>query len=354
MMRSLPDDDVLYRALVERDSRFDGIFVAAVKTTGIFCRPTCHARKPRPENVEFFATAREAILHGYRPCRLCNPLGTPGEAPAWLQALTDEVQAHPERRITDRDLAARGIDPARVRRWFQKHHGMTFHAYHRAMRLTQAFGRIRHGDDVASAAFATGYGSLSGFSELFAKETGLTPKQSRSERLVTVTRVLTPLGPMIAGAIDEGICLLEFVDRRMLETQLSRIRKCLRAEILPGTSPYFSVLDLQLAEYFAGTRETFDLPLVLAGTPFQERVWQELRTIPYGVTRSYQEQAEHIGARSAVRAVARANGDNRIAIIVPCHRVIGKNGKLIGYGGGLWRKRYLLDLERHHSDRESG
>jgi len=343
--RAKPTDNAMYRALVDRDSRFDGLFVVGVKTTGIFCRPTCHARKPKRENVEFFATTGEALQYGYRPCKLCCPMGLPGEAPAWLQPLLDSVRSEPERRITDADLRRRGFDPARVRRWFQKHHAMTFHAYCRMLRLNRAFGRIRQGDNVAAAAFGTGYESLSGFSESFKKATGFSPNGSRERTLITVTRIPTPLGPMLAGATEQGICLLEFADRRMVESQLDRLRKLLGAAILPGANPHLDTLSSQLTEYFAGTRTTFDVPLVAPGTDFQQRVWEELRTIPYGKTRSYQEQAEAIGRPSAVRAVARANGDNRISILIPCHRVIGKNGTLTGYGGGLWRKRYLLDLE---------
>ena len=344
--QGLPSAEVLYQAFLERDSRFEGLFVVAVRTTGVFCRPTCSARKPKRENVEFLRTPREALLHGYRPCKLCDPMGVPGDASPALRALLDEVREAPERRIGDQALRERGLDPDSVRRWFQKHHGMTFHAYCRALRLTRAFGRIRAGEEVGPAAFSTGYGSLSGFTESFTRETGFSPGKSRDRRLVTVARLLTPLGPMVAGATEEGICLLEFADRRMLETQVGRLRRFLSAEVLPGTSPHLEALDRELGEYFAGSRRTFDLPLVLTGTSFQERVWNELLTIPYGTTRSYQEQAERLGVPAAVRAVARANGDNRISILVPCHRVIGKDGKLTGYGGGLWRKQHLLDLER--------
>ncbi len=150
---------------------------------------------------------------------------------------------------------------------------------------------------------------------------------------------------MLAGGTDEGICLFEFADRRMLETQIERVGRLLGAQCVPGPCRHFDALSRQIGEYFAGKRREFDLPLVTTGTPFQEKVWAGLRTIPYGATRSYGEQAAAIGMPSAVRAVARANGDNRIAIIIPCHRVIGANGKLTGYGGGLWRKKFLLDLE---------
>lgn len=345
----LPDADVLYRAVLERDSQFDGLFVVGVRTTGIFCRPTCRARKPKPTNVEFFASARDALLHGYRPCRLCRPMEIAGETPSWLRPLIDEVHAHPERRLSDRDLREQGLEPHRVRRWFQKHHGMTFHAYCRALRLGHAFGRIREGEDVGPAAFGSGYDSLSGFTEEFTKTMGFTPRQSSDRQIVRVTRIPTPLGPMIAGATEDGLCLLEFVDRRMLESQLARLRRLLDAEILPGRTEQHAVVSEQLSEYFAGRRRTFDLPLLTPGTPFQQRVWEELRSIPYGETRSYQQQAAAIGRPSAVRAVARANGDNRIAILIPCHRVIGKNGRLTGYGGSLWRKEYLLHLERERA-----
>lgn len=163
--------------------------------------------------------------------------------------------------------------------------------------------------------------------------------------MITITRIPTPLGPMLAGATEKGICLFEFADRRMLETQLSRIRKIFKAELISGSNRHFDVLNEQMEEYFAGKRKKFTFPLVIDGTPFQEKVWKALLKISYGETRSYLDQAKMIGNPKAVRAVANANGDNRIAIIIPCHRVIGSNGKLVGYGGGLWRKKYLLNLE---------
>jgi AraC family transcriptional regulator of adaptative response/methylated-DNA-[protein]-cysteine methyltransferase len=345
MLQSLPDSKILYTALLKKDESFEGIFIVGVKTTGIFCRPTCTARKPKQENVEFFNSAREALLQGYRPCKVCNPLGIKGEVPLWLQPLLDEVNANPGLRITDYDLRYRGLEPHRVRRWFKQQHGMTFQTYLRALRIGNAFGRIQYGDKIISAAFDSGYESISGFNESFRKTLGVSPGKSQNHNLITVTRILTPLGPMLAGGNNDGICLLEFVDRRMLETQIKRLRNLFKAEFVPGNNKYFKDLNKQIQEYFLGKRNKFDLPLLLKGTTFQEAVWKELLTIPYGVTRSYQEQAEHVGNIQAVRAVAKANGDNRIAIIIPCHRVVGKNGKLTGYGGGLWRKQFLLDHE---------
>ena len=276
-------------------------------------------------------------------------MGPQGQTPDWLCPLIEDVHKTPGIRMTDQDLRDRALCPNRVRRWFQKHHGMTFQAYLRTLRIGDAFGRIRYGDSVSGAAFDTGYESLSGFTHTFKKATGVAPSHSRKKRLVTVTRLTTPLGPMMAGVVDETVCLLEFVDRRMLETQIARLKKRLHAEALPGQSPVFEELNRQLQEYFSGSRTTFTLPLDLPGTEFQQQVWAELLTIPYGATRSYKAQAAAIGRPTATRAVARANGDNRIAIIVPCHRVIGEDGSLTGYGGGLSRKEYLLNLERAHA-----
>jgi len=350
---SLPDPEVMYRALVKKDSNFEGIFIVGVRTTGVFCRPTCTARKPKKENTEYFASPREALLEGYRPCRICRPMEPEGESPGWLAPLLEEIEKNPDTRFTDSDLRDRGLDPNRVRRWFKKHHGMTFQSFLRTMRIGNAFGRIKNGDKVIEAAYGSGYESLSGFTESFKKVTGFAPVKSTQHELVKVTRIPTPLGPMLAGATGEGICLLEFVDRRMLETQLRRIRKAFKAELVPGASGHFDDLKSQLMEYFEGGRKDFTVPLVLTGTPFQKKVWSILRTIPYGSTRSYKEQAKLIGNPNAVRAVARANGDNKIAIIIPCHRVIGASGDLVGYGGGLWRKRYLLNLEQSpHDEKE--
>ncbi len=342
---NLPDIKTMYKALVAKDSTFEGIFIVGVKTTGIFCRPTCTARKPKQINTEYFANVKEALHCGYRPCKVCRPMVHSGEPPTWLSGILKEIDQDPSLRLRDYEIRERGVDPARIRRWFKKNHGMTFQAYLRSRRLNEAFGRIRHTKRVTDSAFDSGYESLSGFNEAFKKATGFVPSRSGDKTLITVTRILSPLGPLFAAATSEGICLLEFADRRMLETQFKRLGKSLAAEFMPGKNEHFATLDTQLAEYFAGKRQRFDLPLVVPGTDFQRQTWQALQDIPYGQTRSYSEQAQALGNPKAVRAVARANGDNRLAIIIPCHRVIAADGTLAGYGGGLWRKRFLLDLE---------
>ncbi len=161
---------------------------------------------------------------------------------------------------------------------------------------------------------------------------------------VLTTRLQTPLGEMVAGATDAGVCLLEFAGRKTLDAQLARL-EALAGPLAPGPHPHAQALEEELGAYFAGEREKFSVPVALSGTDFQERVWRALREIPYGTTVSYGEIARRVGSRRGVRAVGRANGDNRIAILVPCHRVIRTGGDLGGYGGGLARKRRLLDLE---------
>lgn len=187
--------------------------------------------------------------------------------------------------------------------------------------------------------------SLSGFREAFARLFDEPPGRSRTSDSILLTRVLTPLGPMVTAAVDEGICLLEFADRRMLETQIKRIRQRLGGKLVPGGNEHTARLEEELERYFAGELREFSVPLVSSGTEFQEACWSYLRSIPYGDTRSYADEARALHRPGATRAVGRANGDNRSSILIPCHRVLGSNGRLTGYGGGLWRKRFLLDHE---------
>lgn len=341
----LPDRSTMVRAYMDGDASYDGVFYTAVRTTGIFCRPVCPARKPSPENVTFFASSREAVLAGFRPCKRCRPLEAAGTPPAWLRGLLQAIEADPSRRWRDRDLRNLGLTPDRVRRWFQSQHGMTFHAYSRARRLGAAIGQIHTGDKVIEAAFDSGYDSLSGFGDALRRLTGTSATQTDASRIITVNRVPTPLGPMLAGAVGDTLCLLEFVDRRMLETQLRRLSRQVGGTFVPGTNAVLDTVTEELAAYFEGRLSRFTVPLLVKGTPFQEAVWNALLAIPFGETRSYGELAAAIGKPDAVRAVGKANGDNRIAVLIPCHRVIGADGKLTGYGGGLWRKQRLLELE---------
>jgi AraC family transcriptional regulator of adaptative response/methylated-DNA-[protein]-cysteine methyltransferase len=343
---TLPKHADMVEAFLGRDRKYDGVFYTAVKTTGIFCRPTCPARKPRPDRVEFFASPRQALIAGYRPCKRCKPLQSDGHPPDWLDPLLQDIEKDPSRRWTDQALRSRGLQPERVRRWFQKHHGMTFHAYSRARRLGSALGQISHGEPIVGVAYDAGYESLSGFNDAVGKLVGETAGTASKSVRITMTRIPTPLGPMVAGATGEALVLLEFADRRMLPTQIDRVCRRLDGVVIPGSNTIIKQLVGELKLYFKGELTRFETPLLEKGTEFQEMVWSRLREIPYGQSVAYQDVAISIGRPTAVRAVARANGDNRIAIIIPCHRVVGKNGQLTGYGGGLWRKKRLLELEK--------
>jgi AraC family transcriptional regulator of adaptative response/methylated-DNA-[protein]-cysteine methyltransferase len=273
-------------------------------------------------------------------------------APPWAQQLLARIEAQPARRIAERDLRAMGLDPDRVRRYFAARYGLTFQAYCRARRLAGAFEQIREGKAVDDAVFDTGYESHSGFREAFKKVFGEPPARAAGKSKVAAADCIrlawidTPIGPMIAGANDRGLCLLEFTDRRMLEQQFETLRRRFAAPLVPGSHRYLTQVTRELAEYFDGVRTAFTVPVDAPGTAFETRVWRALGDIPYGETRSYEDIAREVGSPKGVRAVGRANGLNRIAIVIPCHRVVNKSGALGGYGGGLWRKRRLLFLER--------
>ncbi len=338
----------MYKALVDKDVSYEGTFIAAVKTTGIFCRPTCTARKPKKENVEFYSTTKEAILKGYRPCKVCNPLEKLGETPNYIKNILKELNDNPSLKFKDWDLTQQGVEPSKIRRWFLKNHGITFQAYQRMYRINSAFKKIQNGEPVTSVAFDTGYESLSGFTDSFKSIFGVSPSNSKDKQIINITRLETPLGTMFACAAEQGICLLEFTDRKMLETELKSLAKQLNANIIQGANKHFDLLRRQLDEYFEGKRKEFTIQVFTPGTEFQQSVWKVLQTIPYGSTYSYKQQAIALKKPDAFRAVANANGMNRISIIIPCHRVIGEDGNLIGYGGGLWRKKWLLDLEKQN------
>ena len=338
--------DAYYQALLERDQGYVGIFYVGVRTTSVFCIATCRARKPKRENVEFFSSFKDALDHGYRPCKICKPTENAFEAPEQVAAAIKLVEENPEAKISDQHLQEQNISPVLVRRWFNQHYGMTFQAYQRMFRVNRAYQELKKGKKATAAAFDSGYDSLSGFGYTFKNLLGNSPRQSLDQALIVLSRLTTPLGPMFMGATDQGICLLEFVDREILEDEFRDLQHRLQAKIILGENQHTRQAKRELEEYFQGTRQSFEVPLHMPGTDFRQSVWQALGTIPYGTTLSYQALSEQIGKPKAIRAVGAANGANRIAIMVPCHRVIGKNGKLTGYGGGMERKRWLLDLEQ--------
>jgi AraC family transcriptional regulator of adaptative response/methylated-DNA-[protein]-cysteine methyltransferase len=328
-----------------RDADFDGLFVFAVKTTGIFCRPSCPSQ-PRRENVVFFEGVGEAVAAGYRPCKRCQPELANGKPPAWIAPLLARATAEQEQRISAADLRKLGVAPERARRWFQRNYGMTFAAWQRGLRLSRAFTEIRRGQPLDDVILGNGFESHSGFRAAFAKTFGAAPGSARTENCLHAALLDTPLGPMLAVVNDRAVVQLEFADRRGLEASYVQMKKRFGVAVVPGENDVTKKLRSELAEYFDGARKSFSVAMELRGTDFQEKIWRELMRIPHGRTRSYAEVAKAVGQPGAVRAVARANATNRLYLLVPCHRVIGHDGKLSGYGGGLARKQRLLELER--------
>ena len=350
-MELLPPTETMYRALLDRDSSFEGIFFVGVRTTGIFCRPTCTAKKPAPQNVDFFATPNEAIERGYRPCLRCHPMDLNGHPPKLIERLRTEVERAPGGRLTDKELAALAIDPSTARRQFKRHYGMTFQAYHRARRMGLALREVHKGARVDEARNGSGFESESGFREAFTRIFGEPPTIAKTRDGLFAQRIETLLGAMIAVADDEGLRLLEFIDRRATERELSTLRKRLRTNVVPGEHRHLTAMRQQLDDYFSGKQLEFDIPLAPVGSDFQLRAWKILRSIPLGETRSYSWMAKQLGDENARRAVGRANGTNMICIVIPCHRVIRADGTLCGYGGGLWRKKWLLEHEQRFTQK---
>ena len=338
-----------YNAVCNRDTSYEGIFITAVKTTGIFCRPGCTARTPKSENVIFYNNINEAILNGYRPCKVCRPMESANETPNYIINILKELNENSFLKIKDYDLRIRGIEPNTIRRWFKKHYNMTFQAYQRMLRINTAFNKISNGESITNTAFDLGFESLSGFNSSYQTIVGKSPTKI-NKTIINIIRFTTPLGPMFGCATTRGVCLFEFTNRRMLETEFKDLTKRLNAVILPGENNHLKQLKNEISEYYKGKRKKFTVALDTPGSDFQKSVWDILQTIPYGDTWSYQQQAVQLNNPKAVRAVANANGHNRIAIIIPCHRVIGKDGNLTGYGGGLERKKWLLDFERDNLD----
>lgn len=336
-----------YQALLEKKSEYEGVFFVGVKTTGVFCRPTCPARKPKFENCEFFENAKQALLASFRPCRRCQPLSHPNHVSKLVQILVEAVEQNPEKRWKDRDFKELSVDASTARRQFKKRFGMTFVEYARARRMGLAMKQIRSGESVIEAQLSTGYESGSGFRDAFTRIMGAPPSKMENDKILKAAWIDTILGPMLAIGDDSSLYLLEFVDRRGLEKEVERMRKRVNAAIIPGCTNPIQQIQEELKRYFEGTLKEFKTPLFLLGSPFQKRVWNALQKIPPGETRSYSDIANAIERPTAFRAVAQANGANQLAIVIPCHRVINANGEIGGYGGGVIRKKWLLSHEKN-------
>ena len=351
MLFQLPDQTVLYEALVARDPAYDGRAYVGVTSTGVFCRLTCPARKPKLANCVFFETVAACVEAGFRPCRRCHPLAPAATADATIGTLLAALEKEPGRRWTESDVAAFGFDPSTVRRSFKRHFGITFLEMARHRRIRDGFATLSGGGRVIDAQLDAGFESPSGFRAAFARLLGQAPGAFTGDEPLKADWIDTPLGVMIAVSDAHALHLLEFMDRKALPTELAMLRKMVRGHLGLGRFAPTDRIEQELEAFFSGRSATFTTPIAQHGSAFTLSVWEALRRIPPGETRSYSEIAAEIGRPSATRAVARANGANPLAIVVPCHRVIGSDGSLTGYGGGLWRKQRLIELERGYLER---
>ena len=335
------DDDEAWAAFERRDRRWDGRVIGAVTTTGIYCKPSCPARRPKREHVLFFADAESARTAGYRACLRCKPdeVGRDREAVARAVTLIEQAEEPPR---LDHLASAVGYAPHHFQRLFTREMGVSPAAYARGLRAGRAQSNLRKDKSVTEAIYDSGYAAPSRFYADARDRMGMTPSAWRDGgrgETIRYAMLDTPLGRMLVAATSKGICRLTFD-----EDVAALNRRFPNADIRPADTAMGALIS-GVMEAIETPTAVHDLPIDVAGTAFQEAVWKELRKIPPGETRSYADIAAAIGEPGAVRAVGTANGSNPIAILVPCHRVIRSDGTLGGYAGGLDRKRQLLAAE---------
>jgi AraC family transcriptional regulator of adaptative response/methylated-DNA-[protein]-cysteine methyltransferase len=343
-------EDALWRAVETRDARLDGLFVYAVRSTGIYCRPSCPSRRPRRDRAVFFASAEAAEGGGFRACRRCRPRTDAARDPQLELAVRAcrAIEAYEEGMPSLAALAA-GLDvsPHHLQRTFKSLTGVTPHQYAAALRARRLKSLLRAGEGVAAALYEAGYGSSSRLYEASDAQLGMTPATYRRGGRGMEIRyavVPCPLGRLLVAATARGICAVELgEDDGLLAAALAAEYPAARIERGEGSFPAWVQ---GIAGYLAGERGGLDLPLDVQATAFELRVWEALRKIPYGETRSYGEVAAALGAPRAARAVARACAANPAALVTPCHRVVRADGQPGGYRWGEERKRALLAMER--------
>jgi AraC family transcriptional regulator of adaptative response/methylated-DNA-[protein]-cysteine methyltransferase len=335
-----------WQQVMARDARQDGRFVFAVRTTGIYCRPSCPSRRPRRESVEFFADPNQAERAGYRACLRCKPteLSSQAQYVARARQLLDNAESV----MTLSGLSKRvGLSPFHLQRLFKRATGLSPREYQSARRMQQVKSGLRNGDDVTTALYDAGFGSPSRLYEKAPQQLGMTPGEYRrggSGKSVRFAIAPTPLGRLLVAATERGLCAVRFGES-VSDLERDLRREFHAAEVQRDDEAMMPYLEPLLATIL-GENTTINLPLDVRATAFQMKVWEKLRHIPRGETRSYRDIASEIGAPSAVRAVARACASNPVALAVPCHRVVRSDGDLAGYRWGLERKRKLLERER--------
>ncbi len=355
------DETRCWQAVVERDKGADGEFVYGVTTTGVFCRPGCGSRTPRRENVRFYGSAAEAAAEGLRACKRCKPAAADAEEAArrQMQEVCGFIRGSVmQGRLEERTglkleaLAERaGMSAFHFQRKFKAVVGVTPRQYVEAIRMQTLKENLRAGETVTQAIYGAGFGAGSPVYHAVDTRLGMTPKQYRAggaDVEITWATAETALGKVMIGATDRGLCFLEFgeTEAELLEQLAEEYPAARREAMAKPYSAEYAEWMAGLRGFLEGEREMSRIPLAVHGTAFQRKVWRYLQTIPAGSVQSYAEVAQGIGEPKAARAVANACGANRIAVVIPCHRVIRGDGGLGGYRWGMERKRALLDAER--------
>jgi len=343
------DQEQLWAAVLEKDASFDGKFVFAVRSTGIYCRPSCPSRRPRRDRVTFFPLPESAEEAGFRACLRCHPKQVPAVDPQieMVQEACRLIEQN-EDETTTLDALSRqlGLSSFHLQRTFKSIMGITPRQYAESCRTNRFKSSVRNGESVTAAMYDAGYGSSSRLYERAAAELGMTPatySRAGRETKINYTIVESALGYLLVAATDKGVCMVRLGDTAAaLESDL---QKEFAAAKIGRNNKELEKAVTQILDHLAGKQPRLDLPLDIQATAFQRQVWEALRSIPYGATRSYSEIAKEIGQPKAVRAVARACATNPVALVIPCHRVIREDRSLGGYRWGLERKKKLLEKE---------
>lgn len=345
-MNERVNDELCWEAVIARDASWDGRFVTAVKTTGIYCRPSCTARHPLRQNVAFYGAPAEAEAAGFRPCKRCSPDTQAYEATIAEQACR-YIEAHLDERVTLEQIGeAVGLSPQQTQRVFKRALGISPKHYAEARRLDSLKAQLKAGASVAEAVYGAGYGSSSRIYE--GTRMGMTPaayKKGGQAVAIDYTIAECNFGYVLVGATERGVCVVRLGDTP--EDLTAELRRDFPAATLSTDNPHLAEWVDTLLHHLSGEQPHIELPLDIRATAFQQRVWAELRAIPYGEQRSYSAIAAAIGNPKATRAVANACANNPVAVVIPCHRVIREDGDLGGYRWGLARKAAILEQERH-------
>ena len=350
----IPSHDICYEAISNKDSRYDGVFVTAVTSTKIYCRPSCSARTPLRKNVTFFSVPAAAEAHGFRACKRCHPkeIDMRDEQAAQVQRICDYINAHLTESLTLEELSAVVYwSPTHLQRTFKEMMGISPRQYTDAQRMSHFKQGLQAGETVLNASIDAGFSSTSRLYEKTADHIGMTPvayQKGGEEMTIAYSLAACSLGALLIARTERGICSVEMGDDE--QTLIDKLYSEFPNAQITRDDAYLQSAMQTTLNYLGGWQPHLDLPLDIRMTAFQQRVLDELKRIPYGETRSYGEIASAIGQPKAARAVGNVCNKNPVPILIPCHRVVRSDGRIEGYAFGTDRKRILLDMEREHAN----